>query len=128
MIGVFHNMPTRWENMQLCCTTLVETFSHKNMKRFQFDRGSKRKRSGINSLPLAGVWGRIVHTYSRLGLLVSGMNTLVHTHAAYLHFQPDGDISEMWGYKNGAVAGTSPRLLGRVSVQGGQTLRILSAQ
>lgn len=46
------------------------------------------------------------------------MNMLVHTHAAYLHFQPDGDISEMRGYKNGAVAGISPRLLG-VSVQGG---------
>lgn len=100
------------------------------MKHFEFDRGSKRKRSGINSLLLAGVWGRIVHTYSRLGLLVSGMNMLVHTHAAYLHFQPDGDISEMRGYKNGAVAGISPRLLGRVSVQGGGKLKFyqLSSQ
>lgn len=66
-----------------------------------------------------------MHTSSRLGLLASGMNMLVHTHAAYLHFQPDGDISEMRGYKNGAVAGISPSVQGR---GGGQTLRILSAQ
>lgn len=74
----------------------------------------KTARSGMNCLPLAGVWGRIVHTYSCLGLLVSGMKMLVHTHAAYLHFQPDGDISEMRGYKNGAVAGISPRLLSQL--------------
>lgn len=49
------------------------------------------------------------------------MNMLVHTHAAYLHFQPDGDISEMRGYKNGAVAGISPRLLSRL-VQASQSL------
>lgn len=85
-----------------------------------------RKQSGINSLPLAGVWGRIVHTHSCLGLLVSGMSLLVRTHAAYLHFQPDGDISEMRGYKNGAVAGLSPRLLG-LQVGGGK-LRIQAAQ
>lgn len=61
---------------------------------------------------------------------------LVHTHAAYLHFQPDGDISEMRGYKSGAVAGISPRLLSQL-VQasqsareglGGGRIRIQSAQ
>lgn len=108
------------------------------VKLFQFDHGSKqktnkqkiqlnkiktaRKRSGINSLPLAVAWGRIVHTYLCLGLLVSGMNMLVHTHAAYLHFQPDGDISEMRGYKSGAVAGISPRLLSQL-VQASQSAR-----
>lgn len=45
---------------------------------------------------------------------------LVHTHAAYLHFQPDGDISEMQGYKKGAVAGKSPRLLSQL-VQASQS-------
>lgn len=98
----------------------------KKLKRFQFEHGSNnkiktaRKRSGINSLPLSGVWGRVVHTYLCLGLLVSGMNVLVHTHAAYLHFQPDGDISEMRGYKSGAVAGISPRLLSQL-VQASQS-------
>lgn len=31
--------------------------------------------------------------------VVSGTSMLVHTHAAYLQSQPNGNISEMQGYK-----------------------------